>query len=240
MTTTARAHFDEDVKRSGAMLDQAEGLEESGAEQRLCQDIRIAAIALSVGAMDAYLCDKYVDCLVTVLRAYQNGDWPGELPAFYSRERLPAGDVLDTSRKWRPAWGIRMAARNIMERDSMLSISRIDDMFNPILPTGQKLWSEFIGAMLAHGFKTLTGPKTAAEIAALAGKDKENATKKAISTLKKRIGGVIQIRHDWVHSCARPKSGVAKYTDGEARRRIRDVRLLVETFDDHIEAHRRA
>lgn len=240
MVTTARAHFNEDNQRSVAMLDQAKTLEDAGAEQRLCQDIRISAIALSVGAMDAYLCDKYVDCLVKVLRAYVNGDWRGGLPAFYREQRLPAGDILDTSRKSRPAWGIRMAARNMMEKDDLLSISRVKDMFNPILPSGQKLWSDFIGKMLGHGLKRLTGPKTAAEIAALTRKHKEVATKKAIGALKNRIGDIIQIRHDWIHNCARPKTAIDTYTNGEACVRVRQIRLFVETFDDHIEAHRRA
>ncbi len=127
-----------------------------------------------------------------------------------------------------------------MERDDLLSISRLEDMFNPVLPSGQKLWSEFISAMLDHGRKHLTGPKTAAEIAGLAGKHREIATKKAIDTVKKRIGAIIQIRHDWIHNCARPKTAIAKFTDGEARVRMLDIRLFVETFDDHIEAHRRA
>jgi len=240
MTTTAGGHFNEDIRRAEAMLDQAKVLERAGSDQRLCQDVRIAAIAFSVGAMDAYLRDKYVDCLTKVLRAYVEGVWPGDLPAAYKKERLPAGDVLDTSRKSRPAWGIRMAARSIMERDDLLSISRVEDMFNPVLPSGQKLWADFIGAMLDHGRKHLTGPMTAAEIAALAGKGKEAATKKAIYTLKKRIGAIIQIRHDWIHNCARPKTAIARFTDGEARVRQGDIRLFVETFDDHVEAHRRA
>ena len=105
-------------------------------------------------------------------------------------------------------------------------------MFNPVLPSGQKLWSEFISAMLDHGRKHLTGPKTAAEIAGLAGKHREIATKKAIDTVKKRIGAIIQIRHDWIHNCARPKTAIAKFTDGEARVRMLDIRLFVETFDD--------
>ena len=237
--TTARIHFDEDIQRAETMLKQAKTVESTNPNTRLCYDIRISAIALSVGAMDAYFCDKYVDCLVSVLRAYSCGRWPGKLPAFYREERLPAGDVLDTSRKARPAWGIRMAARKIMQRDNMLSISRIDKMFNPILPNSKKLWADFIGSMLSHGFKRLTGPKSEADINALTSKAKETATKKAISALNKRITSIVQIRHDWIHNCGRPKTAIAKYTHGRARECIRDVKLFIITFDDHIQAHRR-
>lgn len=240
MVTTARNHFDEDIGRAEAMLEQARVLEIAAPADRLHDDVRIAAIAHAVGAMDAYLCDKYVDCLSRVLRAYAQGDWAGQLPTFYKNERLPVGEVLDTSRTARPAWGIRMAARAIMEKDNMLSPSRVDDMFNPVLPVNQKLWSDFIPLMLAHGYKHLTGPRTNAEIKTLAGKDREAATKKAISSLKARLGAIVQIRHDWIHNCGRPKTAIARYSHGEARLRIRDIRLFVETFDDHIEAHRKA
>jgi len=237
--STARIHFDEDIKRSQEMLNHAKSLEDSNKTKQLCQDIRIAAIALAVGAMDAYLCDKYVDCLASVLREYAKGSWQGDLPSFYKKVRLPAGDVLDASRQSRPAWGIRMAARNIMEKDNLLTISRIDEMFNPILPSGKKLWADFIGQMLALDYRRLTGSKTLAEITDLTGKDKEQATKKAIHTLKDRIGGIIQIRHDWIHNCSRPKTAIVQYTHGEAKARVRDIRLFIKTFDDHLEKYRR-
>lgn len=238
--TTARRHFDQDILRAEAMLNQARELDRSGGDARLVQDVRIAAVSMAVGAMDAYLCDKYVDCLTKVLRAYASGSWAGDLPAAYRRERLPAGEVLDRSRTARPAWGIRMAARSIMEKDNMLAISRIEDMFNPVLPSGQKLWADFIGQMIAHGRRHLTGSRTNVQIAALSGKAKETATKAAITTLKRRVGEIVQIRHDWVHNCGRPKTAIACYSHGEGRTRVSDVRLLVETLDDHLENHRLA
>lgn len=240
MVNTARAHFDEDIARAEEMCAQAKRLEDAGSSQRLYGDTRIAAIGLSVGALDAYLCDKYVDCLSSVLKAYSSGKWQGRLPAYYSKQLLPAGEILDRSRGSRPLWSIRMAARSIMEKDNMLSVSRIESMFNPILPDQQKLLSSLVPTLIDYGWKKFTGPNSNAEIDALTGKPKEKATKKSISVLKERIGETIQIRHDWIHNCGRPKSSVKDYTDRQACERIREIKSLIVEFDDHIEAHRKA
>lgn len=235
MPNTARHHFDEDIQRAEALHGHADGL-----PGRLATDTRSAAIAMAVGAMDAYLCDAYVDCLTSVLRAYRNGAWSGDLPAFYFNQQLPAGEVLDTSRASRPQWGIRMAARRVMEKDNMLSITRVKDHFNPILPTGEKIWADFLPRLLALGYKRLTGPRTQAEIDALQGDQKNAAVNKAISTVMQRLGGIIQIRHDWVHNCGRPKVAITAYTSGEAAARLADVRAFVDALDDHLEDHRLA
>lgn len=236
MPTTARIHFDDDIARADLLRIEASRVQTDG----LARDIRISGVALAVGALDAYLCDAYVDCLATVLRAYFLGEWKGRLPRYYAKQQLPAGEILDNSRKMRPLWSIRMAARKVMERDDMLSIGRLPDYFNPILPAGQKLWVDFLPRIQGHGYARLSGPRSAAEIAAMAGKAKESATKASIEAIKSRLSAIIQIRHDWIHNCGRPKAAIQPLTDGEARVRIRDIRIFVTELDDHLEAHRRA
>ncbi|NLE73032.1 MAG: hypothetical protein GX604_00135 [Actinobacteria bacterium] len=88
------------------MLDQVRYLDDDVTRTQLALDLRVAAIAMAVGAMDAHLCNKYVDCPSTVLKAYAKGRWNGSLPKACADARLPASDVLDTSRKAGPAWGI--------------------------------------------------------------------------------------------------------------------------------------
>lgn len=195
---------------------------------------------MSVGALDAYLCDAYIECLTSVLRAYFMGNWQGNLPAFYKKQLLPAGELLNNSRMMRPLWSIRMAARRVMEREDMLNISRLNDHFNPILPGGHKIWVDFLPALLAHGRKRLTGPRSAAEIAAVVGHARTAATNRAIDAVKSRLAGIVQIRHDWAHNCGRPKVAIITYTHGEAASRIRDVRDFIQDLDDHLEAHRLA
>jgi hypothetical protein len=67
---------------------------------------------------------------------------------------------------------------------------------------------------------------------------REKATKKAIATMTKRIGSIVQIRHDWIHNCGRPKRSIQQFSHGEAAGRIRHIGILVREFDDHTEEHR--
>ena len=111
MPQTAFKHFEEDMDRAWNLLQEARTLERAGRPSALHRDLRHAALAMAVGAMDAYLCDAYVDCLTSVLKAYTRGEWKGSLPGAYYKQPLPAGVVLDTSRQKRPRWALRMAAR---------------------------------------------------------------------------------------------------------------------------------
>jgi hypothetical protein len=235
MPETARRHFDEDIARAERILESADTF-----AGRLQSDMRISAIALAVGAMDAYLCDAYVDCLSNALRAYFIGNWSGRLPSHYANQQLPAGEILDNSRTIRPLWSIRMAARKTMERNDMLSLSRLKDHFNPILPPNEKIWVDFLPRLLSYGHKRLTGPLTEEEIAGLKGDALNKANNKAISVLKRRIASIIQIRHDWIHNCARPRESIHEYTKGEAEIRIRHIRYFICELDNHLEEHRLA
>ena len=43
-----------------------------------------------------------------------------------------------------------------MEKDNMLSLSRLEDCFNGILPNNQKLWLDFVPVLAAHDLARLT------------------------------------------------------------------------------------
>lgn len=210
----------------------------TSATAMLGNDLLLSSVAMSIGAMDAYLCDAFVDCLTAALRSYRKGTWAGVFPSGYAKQNLPAG-ILLTTKASRPDWAIRMAARNLMERQNVLSISLVDDLFNPILPPAQKLWLGYIPVLIAHNRARLTR-HTSNTIAGLSGKPLEDAKKQATLALKKRIGLIVQDRHDWIHNCARPKSAIKQTNATAAKRAIDDVKLFVTTIDDHVETHRRA
>jgi hypothetical protein len=205
MPTTAKTHFDRDIGRAIALLTHAHTLQTAGDATQFPQDIRGAAVSLAVGSLDAYFCDKYVDCLTTALSAYATNTWPGTFPSFYRKKQLPAGEVLDASRPHRPRWGIRMAARTTMEKDFMYSLSRLDDAFNGILPAGQKLWDGIVDDLVGLGRVRFTR-HLGASLAALTGEPLQNARKEVAANVRKRIGITVQFRHDWIHNCSRPKS----------------------------------
>lgn len=235
--TAAKNHFDEDIARAFALHARAEVLEAAGDATQLPKDIRGAAQALAVGAMDAYFCDKYVDCLTKALQAYSSGQWPGVFPSSFRKQLVPAGEVLDASRPHRPKWGIRMAARAVMERDHMYSLARLDEMFNGILPANQKLWVGLVPQLAALNRVRFTRHRTV-DLAALAGDQLHAAYKEVTGSVKNRIGISVQFRHDWIHNCARPKGTIRNYTNGEARAAMKEIKSLVDIFDAHIEAHR--
>ena len=212
-------------------------MQDAGDPDRLCEDFRLSSVALAVGALDAYLCDAYVDCLTAVLRAYTQGQWVGALPASYSKQMLPAGEILSSTRQHRPLWRVRMATRKVMEKDNMLSLSRLEDCFNGILPNNQKLWLDFVPVLAAHNRARLTR-HIAEDLVGLAVDDLILAKKQIAAAVKARLGTTIQIRHDWIHNCGRPKNAIQGLSHNQASARIRDVRLFIEDLDDHIDSHR--
>jgi len=237
MPTTAKLHFDQDISRAQSLLDHASALENGGDTSQLPKDIRGAGLSLAVGAMDAYFCDKYVDCISKALSTYAAGNWKGTFPAAYRKKELPAGEVLDASRPNRPKWGIRMAARSAMEKDFMYSLSRISDAFNGILPPGQKLWDGIVDDLAALNRKRFT-KYTRADLAALSGKSLQDARKRVSSKARERIGITVQFRHDWIHNCSRPKAAIVNYTKGEALAAKNEIQSLIDIIESHIEAHR--
>lgn len=238
MPTTFRTHFNEDIGRAEVIFQKSEQMLAAGEPPRLCIDLRLSAMALAVGALDAYFCDAYVDCLTAVLRAYALNTWVGRLPSNYAKQMLPAGEILKATRQHRPLWNVRMAARKVMEKEDVLSLSRLEDCFNGILPGNQKLWNALIPKLLSHNLKRLTRIN-AAEFAAVAnGVPKQMAEKQIIAAVKARIGKIIQFRHDWIHNCGRPKNAIIDLTSGRAMARIRDIRLFIEDFDEHLTTHR--
>lgn len=239
MPTTPKNHFDADIARAFALHAKAKALQIAGDTTQLPEDIRGAGVAMAVGAMDAYFCDKYVDCLTKALQSYSAKTWVGSFPSAFRQQLLPAGEVLDASRTHRPKWGIRMAAKAVMEKDNMYSLSRLDDVFNGILPAGHKLWLGIVPQLAALGRRRFTKYITS-DLAALTGKPLQDARKAVVNSVKKRIGITVQFRHDWIHNCARPKGAIVNYTEGEAKAAMNEIKSLVDIFETHVEAHRLA
>ena len=228
---TYRRHFNDDMDRVIAILDHANTL--SGVAS-LVRDLRLSAIAMAVGAMDAYFCDAYADCLTAVLQTYVRGDWRGILPDVYSKVRLPGGIILSVKQTKRPLWRIRMAAEGIMEKDNMLDVSRFAPSLNGILDPSDKLWHSIMPDIVHKTSPDFTG------IHKNVIKPSANQIDESTGTMKKKLSQIIQLRHDWIHNCGRPKEAIESYynTDGKVRRPIEWIRTLVCTVDDHLQNKR--
>jgi RiboL-PSP-HEPN len=234
MPATARNHFDDDIGRAQAILSEARRLPAS--RSAVADDMRRASVALAVGAMDAYLCDAYIDCLTRCLRAFREGKC-SKLPTDYAKELLPAGPLLAQHYTKRSNWGLRMAARARMERENLLQVGRVKEIFNPVLPASHKLWLDVIDQYTVLGRKRLTKHR-AADIAVMTPANRTEARKQAAAALVKRMLMIVQRRHDIVHNVDRPKSALQKLTAGQAKAMTTDLKDFITILDDHLDLRR--
>jgi hypothetical protein len=230
MPYTARKHFDEDIARAFALHGESAAATGRG---DIAVDLARSAIVMAVGSLDAYLCDVFIDLLARTLKHAR--DQNIAVPA-YGNVAMPVGSLLG-GYETRANWGLRMSARTLMEKDNMLRVSRIKDAVNPGLATGHKLWDDVIAEYIALDRKRLTGIRSW-EYNSLSGDRKAKAQKTAGKRLLKRIGDIIQRRHDIVHNCDRPRSAPQRLTTPGAKSMVTDVQSFVMILDKHIDDHR--
>lgn len=235
MTSTFRRHFDEDIARAESLLELANGNASVMKAGTRADDLRLSAIAMGVGAMDAYFCDAYADCLALRLQSAKAGNL--DLPKSYEKRNLPTTLLIRPKQNLRENWSLRMAARSVMERENVLSLDTVEHLFNPVLPKGQKLWASAMEPIIAQNWKRLTGTYLR-DYRILSSKSQKGARGTAAKQMKKRIKETIQYRHDWIHNCGRPRSTVQTLSVGQALERMRDLKVVVTTFDKHLMDHR--
>jgi hypothetical protein len=229
---TPRSHFDEDVSRAWAL--HAHAVTTETADTPLALDIGRVAVAFGVGALDAYLCDAFTDTLARCLKSCRrNGHAP---PSGYAKLELPIGPLM-TDYAVRHNWGLRMAARALMEKDNLLQLGRLKDLLNPALPSGHKLWEDLAQEFVDLDRKRLTGIRKSA-YASLTGQAKTKGPRKVSAAILKRMGEIVQRRHDVVHNCDRPKTAKQRISLPKAKKMLVDVEDFVMILDDHLDAHR--
>lgn len=222
-------HFRDDFSRAQALC----ALAAVETKEPMRSDLARCAVAFGVGALDAYLCDAFVDCLARTLKSCSRSGIA--LPEGYAKLALPAGPLF-ASYASRPNWGLRMAARSMMERENLLQVRKAAGLFNPVLPKSQQLWGGSAAALVAIGPKRLAGI-SAAKYAALPTKKKSGASKAASSAALKRVESVIQRRHDIVHNCDRPKTSPQRMKPGSAKNMLADIGSFVTVLDAHLGKH---
>lgn len=232
MPATARSHFDDDIARAWGM--HALAVTSASTDVPLGTDVARTAVAFGVGALDAYLCDAFTDSLARCLKhCRRNGS---QVPSGYARLALPLGPLL-ADYPVRSNWGLRMAARALMERGNLLQLSRLKELLNPALPAGHRLWTDMVDDYIALDRKRLTGIRRA-PYGALTGAAKSKAPAKASAAVMRRMGEIVQRRHDIVHNCDRPKTAKQPLTLSKAAKMITDIQDFVTILDDHLDAHR--
>lgn len=198
-------HFNGDIVRARNLRQHAETLDPG----ELRRDIFRSAWMTAVGAFDAYFCDAYGDLIARTFRAKRLQP-EIELPGKMKNITVPIPIVLtqDLSGGW--AW--RMIARDLIEKDNVLSVNKIKELFNVFFRPAHKLFTHD-GAPLnrwierQQAMQRLFGFQRTDYRQAVGGA-KAALRHEAIDKIENRLGLIFQRRHDCIHNCDRPKSVV--------------------------------
>ncbi|ALS66587.1 MULTISPECIES: hypothetical protein [Pandoraea] len=225
MLATAKQHFDEDMQRAADLLIHAATLPAS----RLRDDILRGVWMMAVGACDAYFSDAYADLIARTLRA-KDLQPAVNLPDRLNNLKVPAIAVIRDAGGWR--W--RMAARELIEDENVLSLNKIKQLFNHFFRKTHKILTQTtIESWILHTqAKTRLFGITKTAYRALNATDKAKARGDALDQFENCFEEIFQRRHDCIHNCDRPKIALQPITDSVAGKRVQDITFLVERCHD--------
>lgn len=235
MPDTAIQHFRDDIARARAIVAHAHLLPHAtAAEKRLRSDLLRSAWMFAVGALDAYFCDAYTDIIAAT--ASSKSRQPAiALPEWVYDVKFPLRAILEDydNENWR--W--RMAARKMMERENVISLKGIQDLFNKFFRTGQKFFHDQLDAWMSRpDARIRLFGISRVDYLAMNPQDKRAAREAAINQFKERFRTIFQRRHDCIHNCDRPRmSPQPLERTGTVVKVIQDVEFLVNRCDDHID-----
>ncbi len=223
---TAKRHFDEDLARARSLLVHAGTLPAN----TLQHDILRASWMMAVGASDAYFSDAYGDLLARTLRA--KGIQPDvTFPDRLNNLKVPVMAVL---REGHEGWRWRMAARELIEEENVLSLEKIKKLFNHFFRDKHKILNiDTIETLILHrDAKSRMFGITATNYRALTAADKNNAKKSAVTHMEDHFKTLFQRRHDCIHNCDRPKLALQGITPNNVQKTIDDLHFLVGRCND--------
>lgn len=225
------------MARAKVLLAHAVPLPHGRASTKLLRnDIFRSSWMYAVGALDAYFCDAYADLVARILKAksIQNNL---RLTEAIENILFPVGAIFAET-NIRENWKWRLAARDLIEKDNMVSINKIQKLFNPFLRNGHKL---FEASVIDDWIKNKRAPQRLVAIsktnfAVLAGNLLDGARKTARKKIVARYGEILQRRHDCIHNCDRPKLSLQSISQTSTEKSLADVSFLVEYCDKHFES----
>jgi hypothetical protein len=235
MPATALNHFEQDIRRAEAIVAHAgPRADETSAEQLLRGDLLRSGWMFAVGALDAYFCDAYTDTVAATIIAKSRH--PAlTLPEFFQDIRFPVRAILEPYTN-NVNWRWRMAARKMMERENVLSLSAIQTLFNKFFPNRRRFFSDLLPDWIVHAdaSRSLFGI-SAAQFQRLPVNLRGQAVSDARVWMEDRFREIFQRRHDCIHNCDRPRIKPQPLSSPEmVFRVIEDVAFLVRRCDEHI------
>jgi hypothetical protein len=230
MLNTAKAHFDEDLRRARQLQVHALGIPVGN----LRDDILRAAWMMGVGACDAYFSDAYADLIARTLRA-KDLEKAINLPDRLNNLKIPVIAVIGQANG---GWRWRMAARELIEDENVLSLEKIKTLFNHFFRKGHKLLTiETIEGWILHrNAKSRLFGMTSTAYRALNNQQKNAARKDALDQFNELFGEIFQRRHDCIHNCDRPKIALQPISEVAVEKKLQDVEFLVCRAHDALTA----
>jgi hypothetical protein len=189
----------------------------------------------AVSALDAYFCDAYTD-IVAATASSKSRQPTISLPEWVYDIKFPIRAVLEDydNSNWR--W--RMAARKMMERENVISLSAIQSLFNKFFRKGHRFFADVLDAWISRpDSRVRLFGVSRVDYQAMSETDQHKARALAIDQLQDRFGAIFQRRHDCIHNCDRPRmSPQPLERGGTVIKVIQDVAYFVHRCDEHITA----
>jgi hypothetical protein len=231
---TALQHFTEDIGRARAIVAHADPLAHATSPERLLRsDLLRSAWMFAVGALDAYFCDAYTDIIAAT--ASSKSRQPAiTLPEWFYDIKFPLRAILEEydNENWR--W--RMAARKMMERENVISLKAVQDLFNKFFRDRHKFFRDQLDAWMSHqDAKIRLFGISRADYLGLTDPDKRDARGAAMDQFTERFRTIFQRRHDCIHNCDRPRMSPQPFDKGgTVLKVIQDIEFLVIRCDEHL------
>ena len=223
---TAKTHFDQDIARASALIAHASGLPRG----LVGEDVWRAAWMMGVGACDAYFSDAYADLISRALRAKELQPAIA-IPDRLNKLKIPVTAILRTSAT---GWRWRMAARELIEGENVLSLEKIRTLFHHFFRKSfRPLSSEGIEPWIVHpDSRVRLFGVTAAAYRRVQSAHKSATKKEALDRLEERFEVIFQRRHDCIHNCDRPKAALQSIEPQHVSKAIEDITFLVTRFHE--------
>lgn len=222
MLVTARNHFRHDIARARALSTHSAGLPPG----ELADDLLRAAWMFAVGACDAYFSDAFGDLVSRALRAKDLQ------PAIVIPDRLNnlKVPVIAVLRQASGGWRWRMAARELIENENVLSLDKIRTLFNHFFRKSHRLVHRAtIESWILHpNARSRLFGITGAQYKAKSAVGRGVACAAALEHFEEHFGMIFQRRHDCIHNCDRPRVALQAIAATTATKRIDDIEFLVE------------
>lgn len=217
---TAKSHFDTDLARARTLMNN------SALAPACLDDMLRSALMFAVGACDAYFADAYADLISRALRAKELQPAVA-LPDRLNNLRMPVTAILRPTAM--PGWRWRMAARELVERENVLSFDQIRGLFNQFFPRKLGLLGRdrVVSWISDPQAKHRHFGMSAAQLAAVPPANLDSTKEKALAHFEAKFITIFQRRHDCIHCCDRPRMAVQSINLSAVQKKIEDIEFLV-------------